>query len=158
VEGGGVSEDLRELLREAREWMADPPLSITEKPDSLRNRIDTALAEPAPEPVAWIHPDDLETLHVNEPAEVWSTQQHDIDKDLPILVPLYAIAPPPASPSEARDAARYRWLRDQADGKHIYTITGNYGTTWDAAIDAAIERKGEPEIDTQEGRFEDGRV
>ncbi len=63
-----MSEDLRELLREAREWMADPPLSITEKPDSLRNRIDAALAEKAPEPVT--SPPDVQNV-----PDVWGLLQ-----------------------------------------------------------------------------------
>ena len=43
--------------------------------------------------------------------------------------------------SDAKDAARYRWLRDPSFNSSCVMDEGFYGEALDAAIDAAIERE-----------------
>ena len=53
-------------------------------------------------------------------------------------------APAPLS-DDAKDAARYRWLREGNDAKHgaaWHVAVNLYGCEWDAAIDAAIAAQG----------------
>jgi hypothetical protein len=72
-----------------------------------RGHVAAASATAQPEPV-WIQPDHLDKAR-QAPflCRVEPAKRDD-------FVPLYAAVPPPAAQSdEARDAARYRWLRQQ---------------------------------------------
>ena len=53
-------------------------------------------------------------------------------------------SPAPVS-DDAKDAARYRWLREGNDAKHgaaWHVAVNLYGSEWDAAIDAALAAQG----------------
>lgn len=59
-------------------------------------------------------------------------------------IPLYSA--PPAQDSDAKDAARYRWLRDTPWlGTSLEpVITQQRNAHWDAAIDAAMAQESQP--------------
>ena len=86
-----MTTDLRELLKEARDEL-NATLNIQGSPDLKRfiERIDAALSEPAPEPKNWKCP-DCGSLTIE-----WAE-------------------PPPASPADARDAARLRAVLKEYD-------------------------------------------
>jgi len=127
-----VTTDLRELLRETRYFLDSYSLEGDEKAGELLKRINAALSESAPEPVA-----EVEVTGSTQPSTeiTWLIPLHRFKgKHL-----LYA-APPPPSPSDARDAARYRWLRTHAnDGNRWRTI--DQPERFDDHVDAAIERE-----------------
>lgn len=102
------------------------------------------------EPVAWIQADHLQKAKAAPfLCRVEPTQR------LPDFVPLYAHPAAPA-PDDARDAARYRWLRGGADVPTYSTRWGRWeinhwqgANGWrnllcgelDAAIDEAMKEK-----------------
>src|SRR6266705_2614579 len=107
--------DLRALLQEARDeiasWAGDAGPTDLAEMVPLVARIDTALATPAPGPVAWIIEHDTPSNHPEEPPEHYrgvtltDPQSHEgAYYGDETITPLYT-APPPASPSDARDAA-----------------------------------------------------
>jgi hypothetical protein len=106
--------DLRALLREARNYIdaeRNPPRGTARE---LIGRIDAALAEPAPEPVAWLYRLGDRSFRISE------IMPHE-----DTAFPVWRVAPPPASP-DARDAARWRALRNWP-----YAMTRLvHGTDW----------------------------
>jgi len=138
--------DLRALLRESQRCVQDWRAAHYDvwscstngrahiaRLDKVIGEIDAALSEPAPEPMPGehIHCTALFDEGARQLAcAVCGTAWFDI--------------PPPASQSDAKDAARYRWLRDCGDATWL-SLAGrshNGAKEIDTAIDAAIEREG----------------
>jgi len=128
-----MSEDLRELLREARNYIVDVRETVDWHNQAIVKRIDAALAEKAPEPVAWVH--GWEHRYGDHPgfsAQVsFIHQEHWTDE---YWKPLWD-HPPAASQSDARDAARYRWLMKQEDDSLLVC------NVTDETIDLAIDQE-----------------
>ena len=134
-----MKTDLRELLREAANHLA----VFTPSHAELIERINDALAGLAPESVGYIA----------EPGFVkWIDE-----KSCPSVGTKLYIAPLLASPSDARDAARYRWLRMKMSAGSSRTARIEVWQSvdnpkcihlefdaLDEAIDAAIEQEGRP--------------
>lgn len=101
--------------------------------------------------VTWVDGRNM-TIYENEPKPLVNPMAGFVSQR---IVPVFTS---PAHTSEARDAARYRWLRDQnsiTESPDAWTITrcdfadiedpARYwvGTDLDAAIDAAMRQEGE---------------
>jgi len=135
--------DLRELLQEARDYIAESEdCEVEAAYGDLFQRIDAALAESEQEPVALARAvldyDEAIKSCADDPKKMASfcTAQGDTLDMLYMDMLRLAAAPPPASPADARDAARYRWLMKQEDDSLLVR------NVTDEAIDAAIEREG----------------
>lgn len=89
--------DLRALLAELINVWINGRKIHDGIPLPLRERIDAALAEPEPEPVTEVLPGE--------------GAPYIPRYSIPVGTKLYA-APPPTSPDDARDAARWRALRN----------------------------------------------
>ncbi len=159
-----MTTDLRELLKEARDEL-NATLDIQVSPELKRlvERIDAALSEPVPEPVAWMMYDESKRIPLV--CHLEPSNRHLVDAFPVYRAPLPAsterrvghsrltaenlqerIAGVRASPSDTRDAARYRWLCEPANEMHkAWLVIQEVGTgkvEIDAAINAAIEREG----------------
>jgi len=142
-----MTADLRELLREARPKLAHIA-QLEWATQDLVYRIDAALAEPAPEPVAWLLTWDKEGRDVCR--VVYGKCVQDADTSAGQFAHPFYAALPPASPDDARDAARYRaWrhlviVRATAPESSYawFHINAQDAASFDAAMDAAIEREG----------------
>ena len=131
-----MTTDLRELLKEARDEL-NATLDIQVSPELKRlvERIDAALSEPAPEPVAWMMYDEGKRIPLI--CHLEPSNRHFVD-----AFQVYR-APPPASPSDVRDAARYKWLAYIGDSSWTPLCkrdNGPGGQLFEQYIDAAYER------------------
>jgi len=155
-----MTTDLRELLREARDLLRG--MSVGKPPLDCAGRIDAALSEPAPEPVAWrkilrLTDDEISilfALHLklrdNQPEPIAFARAIELAM-ITRLVAAHA-ARPPASPSDAK--VDWSWIRsvlsqgasiqqDYQAGK--YPTYEHYAARLDEAARermASIEREG----------------
>ncbi len=159
-----MTTDLRELLKEVRDEL-DATLNVQASPDLKRfiDRIDAALSEPAPEPTIYLCPAGCgctwrPAVYMEAVKQEMfglfgpNSKSCEVCESLPLdkLIPLYA-APPPASPLDARDAARLDWAEHHPEAFHTVMNSwwANAGRghreiqfNWRGAIDDAIEREG----------------
>lgn len=146
-----MTTDLRELLREARELLY---IGCDIESTDLIARIDVALAEKTPAPI-WcsITESGVAQIEDEETGELIASGL--TPENASRILRAINDAPPPASPSEARDAARYRWLRVKMSAGSSRTARIEVWQSvdnpkcihlefdaLDEAIDAAIEREG----------------
>lgn len=97
------------------------------------------------QPVAWVAADTLNSPHPVCVSSLAYVSQLDKDQGRE-YVPLYAAPVAAQGEDDARDAARYRWLRDPLSGAErvIFYCRGDYGkglmagSMLDAAIDDAM--------------------
>jgi hypothetical protein len=119
VEDSAMSEDLRKLLEECREYIAFiGAVNDPNKPDFL-HRINVALAQPAAEPVAWLTKDGTESCTAGDKA-MWLQQDDTKAIAAEHCIPCYA-APPSAGQIKAqalREAADY--LEKQSEEHGLY--------------------------------------
>jgi len=127
-------------------------LSLPPNEDHLELYIRVAAPEPAQDPVAWIIPKEAELIALLRRArKVFADQGYSG----PIVEEIDATLsnPAPPSPSDARDAARYRHMRNNAtfqnrNGPGLYWYLPRWdreldvGDRLDNAIDAAIAAEG----------------
>jgi len=98
-------------------------------------KVRAALSEPVPEPVAWMMYDEGKRIPLI--CHLEPSNRHFVD-----AFPVYR-APPPASPSDVRDAARYKWLAYIGDSSWTPLCkrdNGPGGQIFEQYIDAAYER------------------
>lgn len=132
-----MSEDLRaqatEVIAQIQQLVDGAGEWITVTPELLRDWADR-LAAPTPEPVGF---------HMTADKTAFDKADVEAITTIAVAAALKHAAPPPASP-DARDAARYRWLRDCGDATWLSLAgrTHKGAKEIDAAIDAAIEREG----------------
>jgi len=127
--------ELKELLREALDYYDNASVTYAAWATKARAVLTLSLAEPAPEPVAWMMYDEGKRIPLI--CHLEPSNRHFVD-----AFQVYR-APPPASPSDVRDAARYKWLAYIGDSSWTPLCkrdNGPGGQLFEQYIDAAYER------------------